>query len=210
MAKAAHCLLDGACPSSQFHAWRWWPSLSRSCRVAESVIQLAEPTNQCGSATIYLYQFTFYSVWFWFSAIIWGCPQMIVVLGCGLLSIFITRRNQQSIAEITKINATCTILRDGSWKQADSTELVPGDKLKLTERGWVLPCDLILIQGTCITDESGLTGESMPVRKSELPSTAALENTNYDEDKDSKHTLYAGTTLLQAGSGETDEVLAVV
>ena len=55
--------------------------------------------------------------------------------------------------------------------------------------------DVVALKGTCITDESGLTGESMPVRKSEVPSTPG----SYDVHRDEKHTLFAGTTLLQAG-----------
>jgi cation-transporting ATPase 13A2 len=32
-----------------------------------------------------------------------------------------------------------------------------------------LPCDFILLSGTCIINESMLTGESIPVIKSALP-----------------------------------------
>ena len=50
----------------------------------------------------------------------------------------------------------------------ESLDLVPGDVIKIPE-GTVLPCDLILISGTCIVNESMLTGESVPVFKNSIP-----------------------------------------
>ena len=58
---------------------------------------------------------------------------MIVVLTCAVLSIVITRKNQEKIKEITEYSTPCTVLRDGNWVNVDSTELVPGEKLKITE-----------------------------------------------------------------------------
>lgn len=57
-------------------------------------------------------------------------------------------------------------------------------------------------------NESALTGEAMPVQKYQCPN----ENQRYSSTSHagSRHTLYAGTTLLQAGSRPQDEVLAVV
>ena len=53
-------------------------------------------------------------------------------------------------------------------KKIESLDLVPGDVIKIPE-GTVLPCDLILISGTCIVNESMLTGESVPVFKNSIP-----------------------------------------
>ncbi len=39
-----------------------------------------------------------------------------------------------------------TVLRDGVWVGRDSRNLVPGDIVKV-QSNWLLPCDLLLIQG---------------------------------------------------------------
>ena len=49
-----------------------------------------------------------------------------------------------------------------------SDQLVPGDVIKVPE-GIVLPCDLVLLTGSAIVNESILTGESIPVMKQSLP-----------------------------------------
>lgn len=43
--------------------------------------------------------------------------------------------------------------------QAMSTELVPGDVISIPANGMVMPCDAILVHGTCVVNESMLTGE---------------------------------------------------
>lgn len=43
-------------------------------------------------------------------------------------------------------------------EQAMSTELVPGDVIVIPGNGMTMPCDAVLIRGTCIVNESMLTG----------------------------------------------------
>lgn len=40
-----------------------------------------------------------------------------------------------------------------------STDLVPGDVMVIPLNGIVMPCDAVLISGTCIVNESMLTGK---------------------------------------------------
>jgi cation-transporting ATPase 13A3/4/5 len=89
---------------------------------------------------------------------------------------------------------TCPVkvLRDGQFKQVDSSELVPGDIIQIPEQN-IIPCDLILLQGTCVMNESMLTGESIPAIKNALPKTSEI----YDKFKDAKYTLYGGTSVVQ-------------
>ena len=47
-----------------------------------------------------------------------------------------------------------------------SKELVPGDLLLLpTNGGYMMECDAVLVEGTCVVNESMLTGESIPITK---------------------------------------------
>lgn len=59
------------------------------------------------------------------------------------------------------------VLRSKKWETIKSTELVPGDIcfVKREKRDYLLPCDLLLLSGTAITNEAMLTGESTPQLK---------------------------------------------
>lgn len=50
----------------------------------------------------------------------------------------------------------------------NSAGLVPGDVIEVPENCNV-PCDAILLTGTCIVNEAMLTGESVPIIKTALP-----------------------------------------
>lgn len=57
------------------------------------------------------------------------------------------------------------ILRDGKWQEMPAGKLVPGDVVRL-RLGDIIPADVKLIEGDyLLTDESALTGESLPVEK---------------------------------------------
>jgi len=56
-------------------------------------------------------------------------------------------------------------LRDGTWQSLAARELVPGDVIRI-RLGEILPADVKLVRGEFLSvDQSGLTGESLPVDK---------------------------------------------
>ena len=71
----------------------------------------------------------------------------------------------------------------------------------------LFPCDLILLSGSVIVNESILTGESIPVMKSSLLNT---ELNTYSSESCSKHTLFGGTFSMQNRPSGDDPCLAVV
>ncbi len=57
------------------------------------------------------------------------------------------------------------VLRDGTWREIPSKELVPGDIVRV-RLGDIVPADVKLMKGDyLLADESALTGESLPVEK---------------------------------------------
>ena len=68
---------------------------------------------------------------------------------------------------------------------------MPGDVVEIPENT-ILPCDLLLLTGSCIANEAMLTGESIPVIKNSLP----RNKDTYDINTDSKYTLYGGTKII--------------
>jgi H+-transporting ATPase len=64
-----------------------------------------------------------------------------------------------------KLAPKARVLRDGKWIEVEARELVPGDIVRV-RLGVIIPADIKLIEGGyLLTDESALTGESLPVEK---------------------------------------------
>ena len=83
----------------------------------------------------------------------------------------------------------CVVCRDGMELEINTSQLVPGDIVKI-EEGLNVPADLRVSEAwQCKVDESALTGESMPAKVSEeaLPPETLLA--------DRKNMLYMGTTI---------------
>ena len=85
--------------------------------------------------------------------------------------------------------SNCIVCRDGMEMEISTTELVPGDIVKI-EEGLNVPADLRVSESwQCKVDESALTGESMPTKviESDLPPETLLA--------DRRNMLYMGTTI---------------
>ncbi|XP_041659728.1 probable cation-transporting ATPase 13A3 [Cheilinus undulatus] len=95
-------------------------------------------------------------------------------------------------------------------EQAMSTELVPGDVIIIPANGMIMPCDAVLIHGTCIVNESMLTGESVPVTKTSLPSSGEEAAVSYNMEEHKRHTLFCGTRIIQTRYYAGELVKAVV
>ncbi|XP_041804878.1 probable cation-transporting ATPase 13A3 [Chelmon rostratus] len=95
-------------------------------------------------------------------------------------------------------------------EQAMSTELVPGDVIVIPANGMIMPCDAVLIHGTCIVNESMLTGESVPVTKTGLPSSGEEAARRYDMEEHKRYTLFCGTNVIQTRFYTGELVKAVV
>lgn len=90
---------------------------------------------------------------------------MIVVIN-AVLGVVQENKAEKAIEELKKMSVPhAKVLRDGHIKEISSQTVVPGDIIIL-EAGDMVPADARLISGNTIkTDESALTGESVPVSK---------------------------------------------
>ena len=78
-------------------------------------------------------------------------------------------------------------------KSIRSLDLVPGDLIEIPENS-IMPCDIIILNGSCIMNECMLTGESIPVLKNSLPYNNLIFSPN-EENKSS--VLYSGTFCIE-------------
>ena len=64
----------------------------------------------------------------------------------------------------TRLQVNARALRDGQWVLIPAADIVPGDVLHV-RMGDFVPADLDLVEGEVLADQSGLTGESLPVER---------------------------------------------
>ena len=94
----------------------------------------------------------------------------IIIMGVCVLNAIIgtvqENKAEKSLEALKKMSSpTCVVRRDGKLVELKAEELVPGD-IVILEEGRTVPADLRLIQSINLkTDESSLTGESLPVEK---------------------------------------------
>lgn len=84
-------------------------------------------------------------------------------------------------------------ISENNKKEVSSLELVPGDVIEIPDNT-ILPCDLILLNGSCIVNESMLTGESVPILKVPLP----YNSLKFDAVEEHKNALlFSGTLCIE-------------
>ena len=122
-------------------------------------------------------------------------------------------KNMQMIRQMGNQPFKILVYRLRKWIRINSDELVPGDIVSVSRnfglqnnnitgtsnsnQNFSLPCDILLVRGQCIVNESMLTGESVPVIKESIESRNDLK-TELDVDNDGKlHVLFGGTVIVQ-------------
>ncbi|CAH8494188.1 unnamed protein product [Heterobilharzia americana] len=90
------------------------------------------------------------------------------------------------------------VYRQKKWTRVRTDQLIAGDIVSISEsdQKFCIPADLLLLRGSCIVDESMLTGESVPVSKDPCETLKADEQFTFD-DSHKTQILFGGTKVVQ-------------
>ncbi|KAF4621315.1 hypothetical protein D9613_000774 [Agrocybe pediades] len=114
-----------------------------------------------------------------------------------------TKKTVSRMREMSKLVCSVEVLKNGSWSDTDSTELVPGDIVNLsTSQISIVPADLFLLSGDAIVNESMLTGESVPVSKTPVKDEDIIKWTA-EKVETARSFLYCGTKVVRVRGAYT-------
>ncbi|KAA0713784.1 putative cation-transporting ATPase 13A3 [Triplophysa tibetana] len=130
-------------------------------------------------------------------------------------SLYTIKKRYVMLQDMVDSTVRVTICRgDNETEEALSRDLVPGDVIVIPSNGSIMPCEAVLICGSCIVNESMLTGESIPVVKTDLPNPPLDKKSGegcviYSTENQKGHTLFCGTNVIQTRY-YTGEIVKVV
>jgi len=161
----------------------------------------------------YIFQLCSITLWSLDEYVFYASCIFIISLLSLTVSLYETRRQAEALHEMVSggTQDTSTIVRpDGEDEVVENSNLVPGDLVAIPPNGCIMSCDMVLVTGTAIVNESMLTGESVPVTKSCLPQLDVANDETYSPEMHRRHTIFAGTQVIQTRYYGEHRVLAVV
>lgn len=161
-----------------------------------------------------------------FSITLWSLDDYYYYAACVLLlsaisigtSLYQTRKQTLTLRELVeKAKPDLVTVQvvigdvDIGLRQIEPNQLVPDDIL-LVQGGLTMPCDCLLLEGTCLVNECMLTGESVPINKRAANESDANDEENrFNEPNFKRNIVYAGTEVIQIrGAGDGGWIRAKV
>ncbi|XP_067898378.1 polyamine-transporting ATPase 13A3-like isoform X2 [Heterodontus francisci] len=152
----------------------------------------------------YIFQLFSVTLWIFIGYYYYGVAIVIMSLISIVTSLHTVRKQYFMLHDMVAAHSIVRVSvsrANGEIEETLSTDLVPGDVIVIPTNATIMPCDSVLLSGTCIVNESMLTGESVPVTKINLPnpikSPKGLEDEIYNPEKHKRHTLFCGSTVIQ-------------
>lgn len=96
------------------------------------------------------------------------------------------------------------VFRNKKWSEIQTDQLLPMDVVSITRTAEdsAIPCDLVLLDGSCIVNEAMLSGESTPLLKESIRLRPRGDDLQVDG-VDKNSVLHGGTKALQVTAPET-------
>ncbi|XP_022702797.1 probable cation-transporting ATPase 13A3 isoform X2 [Varroa jacobsoni] len=161
------------------------------------------------------YMFQVFSVIIWFMDQYYYYAACIIIISVfslciGVRQIYKNQRALRNTAIGKDIVSVKRVRAKGETiEQISSEHLAPGDVIIIPRHGCMMHVDAVLVTGSCIVNESLLTGESVPVVKTALVHSGPNDSL-YHPKEHSKYTIFSGTKVIQTRYIGNEDVEAVV